>query len=73
MSFIRKSRTQADIAMAQAKWRRSVKGLMVGAAATLKKIPSPETSKAPDEETRVKLSHRGVVSRRLCLGKCTGS
>ena len=36
----------------------------------LKKMPSPETVRAADVDTRVRLSHWGDVSRRLCLGWC---
>ena len=37
----------------------------------LKKMPSPETARAADVDTRVRLSHWGDVSRRLCLRGCT--
>ena len=37
----------------------------------LKKMPSPEIASATDVDTRVRLSHWGDVSRRLCFGGCT--
>ncbi len=35
--------------------------------ARLKNMPRPVMMRALDEVTRVRLSHLGVVSRRLCL------
>jgi len=51
----------------------SVKGLIVALAVWLKNKPTPETSSAADEETSVRLSHRGVVSRRAWVGNCNGA
>ena len=73
LSFIRRFRTQADNAIAQTRWSMSVKGLIIGPAVRLKNRPAPETSSAADEETSVRLSHRGLVSRRDWVGKCNGS
>ncbi len=66
-------KTQADTAIAHTRCRRSVKGLIIDVLARLRKIPIPDTASAADEKTSVRLSHRGVVSRRLYLDIVVGS
>ncbi len=60
-------KTQADTEIAHTRCRRRVKGLISDMLARLRKIPIPDTTRAADEETRVRLSHLGVVSSKLCL------
>jgi hypothetical protein len=55
---------QDDSVIAQTKWRSSVKGVMVYRSIRLNKTPTPEAIRALDDETSVRLSHLGVVSKR---------
>jgi len=50
--------------MAQTKWRRRVKGVMLNGSRRFNTNPTPETRRALEVETRVMLSHLGVVSSR---------
>ncbi len=46
--------------------------MMVDVAARLKNIPRPVMTRAVEDVTRVRLSHLGVVSSRLCFGRWMG-
>lgn len=67
--LIRRFRTQDERVMAQVKWRSRVKGVMWNWSMRLKKTPMPEVIRAADEQTSVRLNHRGVVSNRRCTWK----
>ena len=56
--------TQPETTMAQTKWRRRVKGVMLNGSRRFSTNPTPETSRALEVVTRVMLSHLGVVSSR---------
>src|SRR5256885_6053387 len=60
----RRLRIQEETARARARWSRSVKGVITNWVSWPKKNPIPVTTKTAEEQPRVSLSHRGVVSRR---------
>ncbi len=65
-------KTQAEMARAHIRCRRSVNGLIVDVLVRFRKMPIPDTTRAADEDTSVRLSHCGVVSRRLCTAMVFG-
>jgi len=50
--------------MAQMRWRRRVKGVMRKGSKRFRTNPIPDISRALDVDTRVMLSHLGVVSSK---------
>jgi len=56
--------TQLDTTMAQTRWSNKVKGVMLKGSRRLRTSPIPDMRRALEDETRVMLSHLGVVSSK---------
>jgi len=63
-SFTFKLSTQLETTMAQMRWSNMVKGVILKGSKRLRTNPTPEMRRALEDETRVMLSHLGVVSNK---------